>query len=365
MSRAAVRILHLEPDEDTGDLGRLVADGRLLVAADLARRFATLGADDVSVLASPADGRTFGHRLRDLVGTVRPGGLVVLGSGSIPLATDAHLGRLLAVAASGERRGLTNNRHSSDVLAVGDASCLAAVPDLPADNLLPRWLATSAGIGVEELPDRALLGLDVDSPLDLELLRRHPSCPPAIAELATSAADLLVRATAALDDLGSLARDPRRELLVAGRLSAATLRRLETAAACRVRALVEERGLRASAAIAGEEPHRAPASVLGLVLDRDGPQAFGDTIVRVADGAIVDTRVLLAHRLGAGETAWPSPDDRFASDLLLAERVNDPWLARLTASAVAAPVPVALGGHTLVGPGLPLALGLPLDQPWT
>ena len=60
---------------------------------------------------------------------------------------------------------------------------------------------------------------------------------------------------------------------------------------------------------------------------------------------------------GAGEAAWPTPEDRFASDLLLPDRVRDPWLAALTRSAADAPVPVLLGGHTLVGPGVRLALG--------
>ena len=54
---------------------------------------------------------------------------------------------------------------------------------------------------------------------------------------------------------------------------------------------------------------------------------------------------------------WPSAEDRFASDLLLSERVVDPWLRALTASAAAAPIPILLGGHTLVGPGMRLVIG--------
>ena len=67
-------------------------------------------------------------------------------------------------------------------------------------------------------------------------------------------------------------------------------------------------------------------------------------------------RVLLAHRFGADERDWPPAEDRFASDLLLPDRVADPWLRDLTASAAGARIPVALGGHTLVGPGLRLLL---------
>ena len=97
--------------------------------------------------------------------------------------------------------------------------------------------------------------------------------------------------------------------------------------------------------------------MLGALLDRDGPASFGEHLARVGEAAIVDTRVLLAHRLGADEAAWPSAEDRFASDLLLPTLIADPWLRDLTASAVAAPIPVVLGGHTVVGPGVRLIIG--------
>jgi hypothetical protein len=95
-----------------------------------------------------------------------------------------------------------------------------------------------------------------------------------------------------------------------------------------------------------------------MLLDRDGPGEIGTLVGRVADGALIDTRVLLAHRHGADEAGWPSPEDRYASDLLLADRVRDPWLQQLTFHAWAHELPIALGGHSLLGPGLRLALGL-------
>ena len=350
----AVRILHPEPGKDAGELTRLVASARSLAADELARRFGSAGADDVRIIKGPADGLSFGERLRGLAADLGPGrGLIVLGSGSIPLANDADATQLVEVAGSGERRAITNNRYSSDVVAIGDASSLANVPNLPADNALPRWLETVGGFSVAELPDRARLALDIDSPLDLELLRRHPACPPALARLAKSMEHRLERVTQALDELAAIARNPRRELLASGRLSASTLHELEKRTACRIRALIEERGLRTSTA--GQRP---PASVLGMLLDRDGPDEIGMLVGRLADGAVIDSRVLLAHRFGADEAAWPGPEDRFASDLLFADRVRDPWLQQLTLHAWSHATPIALGGHTLVGPGLGLALGL-------
>jgi hypothetical protein len=151
-------------------------------------------------------------------------------------------------------------------------------------------------------------------------------------------------------------RDPSAELLVAGRTSAGTLRRLERRTASRTRALVEERGLRAIGLAPGDGPHnrRPPRSVLGLLLDDRGADDLGRILAELGDAAAVDTRVLLAHRLGADEAGWPSAEDRYASDLLLVDRIVDPWLRALTASARDAAIPILLGGHTLVGPGLRL-----------
>jgi hypothetical protein len=149
----------------------------------------------------------------------------------------------------------------------------------------------------------------------------------------------------------AVAADARTELVVAGRLSAAGLAWLERRIPARTRALVEERGLRT--AVAGQRP---PRSVLGALLDRDGPASLGGLVAELGEGAIIDSRVLLAHRHGPDDSAWPAPEDRFASDLLLHERIADPWLRELTRSAAEAAIPIVLGGHTLVGPGLRLAL---------
>ena len=38
------------------------------------------------------------------------------------------------------------------------------------------------------------------------------------------------------------------------------------------------------------------------------------------------------------------------------EDISDPWLRALTRSAAEASIPIVLGGHTLVGPGIQLAV---------
>jgi hypothetical protein len=344
MAAVLVLILHAEARPGAGPLEGWVAAARREIATRHEAAFTAAGAADVRILAGPPDDTPFGARLRGFVDRERPAGIVVLGSGSIPLATPHDRAALVAAAGSGEAMALANNRYSADVLAISCAEVLRRLPDLPADNALPRWLEEVAGYRVDELR-RWRLGVDVDGPLDLVLL--GSSGQPVAAPNGID----VRRVASALDRVAGAARSRRAELVLAGRTSARTLVWLERQAAARVRAIVEERGLRT--AVAGQRP---PRSVLGAVLDATGPAAVGSELARLGDAAVVDTRVLLAHRLGADERAWPSAEDRFASDLLLHERIADPWLRELTRAAAEAPIPIVLGGHTLVGPGLRLAL---------
>ena len=351
MVAIAVLILHPTPAGRADEIEGWVAAARAAVAERHRLGFLEAGADEVAVLAGPPDGRTFGARLRDHVEARRPGGLVVLGSGAIPLATTADRRAFVEAAASAGPRALANNRYSADVVAIALASNLMDAGDLANDNALPRWLAEVAGYEVADLRRRWRLGFDIDGPLDLALLGGR-------AWLLRPPAGILDRVVERLADVRAVARDPRAELLVAGRVAADGLAWLERSTASRTRALIEERGFRTR--IAGQRPAR---SSLGLILDRDGPEALGAILAELGDAALVDTRVLIANRCGADERAWPVAADRFASDLLLPDRIAHPWLRALTVAARDAAIPIVLGGHSLVGPGLRLALGA--DRPWT
>ncbi len=355
----SVRILHPEPGPAAGPIERWVGVSRATLAERHRTAFLAAGATDAIVLSGPPDDTPFGARLRAIVRADRPAGLVVLGSGAMPLASGRDYRDLVAAAGADGRTALANNRYSADVVAVARAEVLADLPDLPGDNALPRWLEETAGFAVSDLRHRWRLAVDVDGPLELVLLGDASAAPPGID---------LGRLRAALDGVRAVAGDRRAELVVAGRVSVATLAWLERGVPARVRAIVEERGLRAATRLAQARSAgartrgaagrtRPPASLLGELLERDGPAALGTVLGRLGEAAVIDTRVLLAHRLGADETAWPPPEDRFASDLLLSDRIGDPWLRELTAATAGALVPILLGGHSLVGPGLRLLLG--------
>ena len=104
------------------------------------------------------------------------------------------------------------------------------------------------------------------------------------------------------------------------------------------------------------DPVRPVRATIGRLLAARGPDALPSIVAELADAAILDSRVLIADRAGPDERAWPSDEDRFASDLLRPASIADRWLRDLTAAAAGSAVPILLGGHTLVGPGVPLLL---------
>lgn len=363
MPPVVVLILTPESTPRAGPLEQALHAAWAALAEHHRAGFLDAGADEVVIRREPPDDTPFGARLRRLAGELRldapsGGGLIVLGAGAIPLATPTDLRAFVEAASSAVPGALANQRFSADVVALARAGeALRELPDLRSDNGLPRWLAERAGIPVRDLARRRRLAVDLDSPLDVLLVAGATGTPP----LPLPPADLAACATDRFARLRALARDPAAELLVAGRTSANDLRWAERHTRSRTRALVEERGLRSAETgeVLGRPNRRRPRSLLGELLDRAGVATLGTLLAGLADGALVDSRVLLAHRLGADERAWPSPEDRFASDLLLPERIADPWLRALTESARDAGIPILLGGHGLVGPGLRLALGAP------
>jgi len=342
-----VRVFHAEPGPRDGELARATAAARRDLADRHVAGFLDAGATEARVIGGPPDELPFGERLMTAVDGIGEMGLIVLGSGAIPLATLADRRTFVEAGGSGELRALTNNRYSADIVAIARARSALRDPTLrtlATDNALPRWLAEVARVPVDDLRRRPRLGFDVDGPLDLVLLGGRWARWLADEHTAT------VRA--AVDGVRSVTLDASSELVVAGRVSARELTWLERSTASRTRTLIEERGLRT------RRPGQRPVvSVLGMLLDRDGPASLGARLAELGQAAIVDTRVLLSHHFGADESGWPLPEDRFASDLLLPDRIQDPWLRALTSAARDAPIPVLLGGHTLVGPGLRLAIG--------
>jgi hypothetical protein len=151
-----------------------------------------------------------------------------------------------------------------------------------------------------------------------------------------------------LERIGEVIRDRRAELVVAGRVPVSTWQELETETACRVRCLVEERGMRSA-----RDPDNRPRSILAALMARSSPTELVEELARLGDAVVLDTRVLMAARAGSSDASdWPPEEERFASDFGDASRTATPWLRELAEAAAASSVPMVLGGHALVSDGL-------------
>jgi hypothetical protein len=296
------------------------------------RAFSAAGADVVAPVTSPFH---FGNELRDLCKSRGLERVCTIGAGAGALFTAAELRKLREEVETSEALVLSNNYYSADLVAFTPASTLDVI-ELPAtDNPLPRRLHEQGGLSSRQLDRSAATLLDVDTPADAAVLKRHPACPPELHGLDAWEPELGKR----IDALMRLVTTPEREMLVAGRVGAPVWSYLESQTACRVRMLAEERGMQA----AGRDSSGAARTALGFLYTEVGPERFFAQLGQLADGMLFDTRVLFAH-LG-----WRAAGaDRFASDLFRTDEISEAPLAAFTRAAAAAKYPLLLGGHTLV-----------------
>lgn len=364
--RPAPLVLVTTPPEGQpfGSHAAIAADGQRLLAAELSHRLGRLGAAVASLPFSPVDdfhwGRRFVAAARSaLASTPAPiDAIGYAGGGSLCLLADDALDALLSPIAG---EVVANNRFSADAFVVaGDLErALDALEACETDNAAARRL-NEAGFGWRDLGATPWTRFDVDTTLDLALLRlatRLPGTRPidgalrGFLEMARLPGDRALEVPH-LQRIGEVIRDRSAELVVAGRVPASTWQDLETETACRVRCLVEERGMRSA-----RDADSRPRSILAALLARSSPAELVEELARLGDAVVLDTRVLMASVAGSSDaSAWPPEEERFASDFGDHGRVATPWLRELTAAAANASVPFLFGGHALVSDGLRLIM---------
>ena len=326
---------------------------RIAIGAVLARRAREAGYDPVVVVARDGEAASafrnagadvdtdesepfhFGSELVRIVDQRKLRRVCATGAGAGALLRVDQLRAMREELEGAEALVLSNNYYSADLVAFTPTSALGAIALPATDNPLPRLLHEQAGLRSRQLERSSATLLDVDTPADATVLRRHPDCPPELMAIDAWESELGER----IDALMRLVTTPERELVVAGRVGAPVWTYLESQTACRVRMLAEERGMQA----AGRDISGRARTALGFLYERVGPHAFFERMRELGDGMLFDTRVLFAH-LG-----WrPTPPERFASDLFDVGNIGGHALREFTAAARAAPFPLLLGGHTLV-----------------
>ena len=186
--RPAPLILVVEPaaaPPGDGSYGALAARGQTLLAAELSRRFTAVGAE-VQRLSARADTPSFhwgswfasAARIARLEARTagKPGEAIgYAGAGALALLDERGLAAL-AAARPGEV--VANNRFSADAFVVaGDVDgALNVLANCATDNAAVRELE-SAGFVSRDLSAERWSRFDVDTPLDLALLRLATRLP--------------------------------------------------------------------------------------------------------------------------------------------------------------------------------------------
>ncbi|MGQ9516388.1 MAG: hypothetical protein ACUVT1_03895 [Anaerolineae bacterium] len=265
--------------------------------------------------------------------------VLYMGGGAAPLISPAQFQMLVDTLQDNPHALVTNNLYSSDLVGF-TAGWLDEVEPPARDNDLAWKLAEMGKHEVLQPPRSAGTSFDVDTITDMLILklcreRLHPYTREAIDALPADASMI----TRALEVL----RDPRKTLLLVGRVSADVWQVLRRRAACQVRVISEERGMRASGRLARGEVH----SLVGYYAGTLGFAGLFKYLGQLANAVILDSRVLFAHL-----EHWPSDADRCYADLGQPDKIEDPVIRELIQAALEAPIPVAMGGHSLLSGGL-------------
>lgn len=317
-----------------------------IVATDQPDAFSGEPASFLIDADEPGRGFRIDERLREIIerfGLERP---VVMGSGAAPMLQASEWRRIAAELAGPGERLVTNNFFSGDVTGWAPGSAISRLGPFERDNQLPRRLRDEAGLIPVTLPRTTGTTFDLDTPADLTVLSLQEA-PPGAIDIEDGARALPVER---YRQVMPFLCDPKAELVVAGRVGSQAWQYLERETACRVRMFSEERGMAAAGA------SHVPRALLGYMVEDVGYAEFFRRMAELGDALVLDTRVLEAH-LGLS----PSREDRYQSDLYRPDAIGEPGLRALTEAAMDAPLPVLLGGHSLVSGGL-MALN---DAAWT
>lgn len=321
-------------------LRALKSIGEIIVAtpsAEFAERVRPLG---VRVETDArADDFHWGNVLVRLIRKYRVTHPLYIGGGSGVLMTSADWESMCQRIVTEDNLVVTNNFFSSDFAAWTPGDAVMRFDPPPVDNDLAYRLGERANLRVGALDKNATTQLDIDTPTDLLALVLHPGIGANLRAFLKSAK----LDTTRLEQIRALLPDNQKTLFVAGRVSATMMQFLERATRCQWRIVSEERGMRAS----GRDERDEVRSLLGLHFDQVGARQFVDELAQLGNAAIIDSRVLFAHR-----RLHPTASDRFYSDLLEPDRIDDPWIREFTHAVRNAAIPILLGGHSLVAGGI-------------
>ena len=282
------------------------------------------------------------HYGKELQAIIREHGLTrvfCFNGAGCPLITVEELNMVCRKLLRREQFVYTNNTQSVDMIAFTVPHDIDSIELPVTDNSLALTLRDQLGLEMELMPHSLGLLFDIDTPADLLVLGAGPfagSRTKAVIDSLNLDYSILEQAKAVLSD-------EYEDVVLIGRVGAPIIGRLNAVLKLRLRVFSEERGMKSLGRIETGEV----ISLLGLLLDHAGLDQFFNYLARVARCAFIDSRVLIYHY------KYNPPDrDRFLSDLYRWQEIEHPWLRKFTRAAVECPIPIVLGGHSLVSGSL-------------
>ena len=288
----------------------------------------------------PGEPFHFGRRLADVVTRFGLDRIFYTGAASAPLLSRDDLAAIAHEARGAASVVIANNIHSTDWAAIVPARAVSGLADrFHLDSALGWVLSREAGLTPRLWPRSPASLLDIDTPLDALIAAQHPNAGAALRAAVAASGWPRDR----IDAVRRVLATPATRLALIGRVPSWSMGLLEQKTQCWVRVFSEERGMRAS----GRTASGGVRSLVANYIEAVGVRRFFADLAEMTDAALIDSRVILAAR-----NVWPDDAARFASDLLMPDGVDDAFLREFTQAAAACPIPILLGGHSLVAAGL-------------
>lgn len=330
--RQAVVLHHLEQSLELEGLERKIlftGDKRLISRAQ------GLG---VQIIKSEGDFH-FGRAFKSLINEQGVQKIFYAGGGACPMLSGGLISIILRELAETENILYANNFFSCDFVGFTPAGAINRIEPPSSDNSLAYLLVDRAGLTRASMEPSSETLLDIDTPSDVMVLALLPDVPQGIKKTINKYNLPLER----LQKVKSIFNDMDKELFVFGRVNSTLFSFLDENLLCRLRIFSEERGMKSR----GRIEKGMVSSFFARAFEEWGPQKVFSCLGEICHGAVIDSRVIFAH-LKKNFSA----SDRFNSDLGKPEYIKDPWLREFTITALEAPIPVVLGGHSMILGGL-------------
>ena len=271
-------------------------------------------------------------------------GYVYLGAGSGPLLTSSDLQILSKLLCNADPNScVTNNRYSADFFGVKPTNILESLNPPPvSDNNVPIRLSDENKTSVIEMTRSARTQFNIDVPSDLATLFLIKSSGPKLKAFIAQENSVLNHATRAQWRASQHFLRKDSEVFIYGRTSSRVWSYLETETACKIRIISEERGLKSA-----PEGHQARSILAYLIQAHGAQEVFCELLPQFCSAAFIDLIPIIEHM-----ELTCSRSDRFSADLLQHSDIENEVLREIIIAITQSPIPIAVGGHSLVSSSL-------------